>query len=69
MKFLCDVHIPFKLVRWLISEGFEAIHINSILDSWHTEDSKIRKFSDENDFILITKDKDFKSSFFIIQSP
>lgn len=69
MKFLCDVHISLKFVKHINNLGFECIHINSILDKWFTIDSKIAKFSDENDYILITKDFDFKNSFLVNKSP
>ncbi len=32
MMFLCDVHISHKIVAHLKSLGFEAIHVNNILD-------------------------------------
>ncbi len=38
MKILCDVHLPKRLVSFLIKEGIEAIHGSSILDSWTTKD-------------------------------
>lgn len=69
MKFLCDVHISFKFARHVNSLGFECIHVNTILDKWFTIDSKIARFSDENDYILITKDFDFKNSFLVNKSP
>ena len=69
MKFLCDVHISFKLVKTIQVLGFECIHVNAILDKWHTKDSEIAKYVDENNYILITKDSDFRDSFFIKNSP
>lgn len=69
MKFLCDVHLSIKLTKHINNKGFECIHINSILDKWFTTDSTIAKFSDLNDFILITKDFDFKNSFLIQKTP
>jgi len=69
MKFLCNVHIPLKLVTYLNSFGFEAIHVNMILNKWFTSDNDINKFADENDFIVITKDSDFRNSFYIQKSP
>nr|WP_309757331.1 DUF5615 family PIN-like protein [Flavobacterium sp.] len=69
MKFLCDVHISIKLAKHINNQGFECIHINTILDKWFTIDSAIAKFSDLNDFILITKDFDFKNSFLVQKSP
>ncbi|MBG6062941.1 putative nuclease of putative toxin-antitoxin system [Flavobacterium sp. CG_9.1] len=69
MKFLCDVHIPIKLSKHISNKGFECIHINTILEKWLTTDDAIAKFSDLNDFLLITKDFDFKNSFLINKSP
>ena len=69
MKFLCDVHISIKLVKHLNNLGFESIHVNTILEKWFTTDSAIAKYSDSNDFILVTKDFDFKNSFLINKTP
>jgi predicted nuclease of predicted toxin-antitoxin system len=65
MKFLCDVHISYKLVNNLVSLGFECIHVNGILNKWHTTDSDICAYADKNEFVIITKDSDFKDSFLI----
>lgn len=69
MRFLCDVHISYKLVNHIISFGFEVIHVNQILDKWNTKDKDISEYSDFNDLILISKDHDFRNSFFIKGSP
>lgn len=69
MRFLCDVHISYKIVNFLSQAGFETIHVNSILDKWFTKDKDIRRFADENDYILLTKDSDFRESYFIQKSP
>lgn len=69
MKFLCDVHISYKIVNFLIGVGFETIHVNSILDKWFTKDEDICKFADENNMIVLTKDSDFKNSFLIRRTP
>ncbi len=69
MKFLCDVHISFKIVRLLDSLGFEAIHVNDILDKWHTKDEDISSYADVNNMIVMTKDSDFRDSFFIKHTP
>ena len=69
MKFLCDVHIPIKLSKFIDENGFTSIHVNNILERWNTKDEDIMKYADENDLILISKDSDFKSSFFINKSP
>jgi predicted nuclease of predicted toxin-antitoxin system len=69
MKFLCDVHISYKIVRHIRSLGYEAIHINEILDRWHTKDADICTYADENNLIVLTKDADFKNSFLIRNTP
>lgn len=69
MKFLCDVHISYKLVNHLNSLGFEAIHVNQILDKWLTSDKKICDFADKENYIVISKDADFRNSFYIEKTP
>jgi predicted nuclease of predicted toxin-antitoxin system len=69
MKFLCDVHISYKIVKYLNSAGHETIHVNHILDKWKTKDKDICKFADQHGLILITKDSDFRDSFFISNTP
>jgi predicted nuclease of predicted toxin-antitoxin system len=69
MKFLCDVHISYKIVRYLESLGYQAIHINEILEKSGTKDSDICNYADQNDMIVMTKDADFRDSYFIKQTP
>ena len=69
MKFLCDVHISYKIVRYLRSLEFETIHVNEILEKWHTKDGDICTYADENDLIVLTKDADFRNSFLISNTP
>lgn len=69
MQFLCDVHISYKLVNAIENLGFRCIHVNDILDKWYTKDAAIAAFVDENDYILITKDVDFRNSFFVKKTP
>lgn len=69
MEFLCDVHISYKVVRFLIKSGFKATHVNEILDKWHTKDGDICEYADSRDLILVTKDVDFKNSYLINNTP
>jgi predicted nuclease of predicted toxin-antitoxin system len=69
MKFICDVHISFKLVKHLNSLGHKALHVNDLLNKWHTKDSEISAYADLHDLILITKDYDFKNSFLVNGTP
>ncbi len=69
MKFLCDVHIPLKLVKTLNNKGFEALHMKNILNGIYTKDEDISEFADRLDYIVVTKDSDFRNSFFIKGKP
>jgi len=69
MKFLCDVHISYKIVNHLNSIGFEAIHVNEILNKWFTKDKDICHYADTNDLIVLTKDSDFRDSYFVKNTP
>lgn len=69
MKFLCDVHISYKISNHLKLLGFVSVHVNEILNKWFTSDTDISNYADENDFIVISKDSDFRDSYYIKQSP
>jgi predicted nuclease of predicted toxin-antitoxin system len=52
MRYLCDVHISYKVCKFLEQYGHQAIHVNSILNKWFTEDSAICEYADQNDYIV-----------------
>jgi predicted nuclease of predicted toxin-antitoxin system len=56
-------------VKHLRTLGYVVIHVNEILNNWFTADSMISKFADDNDLIVITKDSDFRNSFYINNTP
>jgi predicted nuclease of predicted toxin-antitoxin system len=69
MKFLCDVHIPYRLVNELRERGIEATHVNRLPQQWHTTDNEICRYADTNDYIVVSKDIDFRNSYFLRHSP
>lgn len=69
MRFPCDVHIPMRLSKHLQRLGFESEHVNNVLKGYSTRDIDIANYCDENNLILITKDRDFKNSFLLGQTP
>jgi len=69
MKFLCDVHISIKLSKRIQELGFQAEHVNNILDKWNTKDEDICKYADQKGYILISKDQDFRNSYLLKRSP
>jgi predicted nuclease of predicted toxin-antitoxin system len=68
-KVLCDVHIALKVAKFFKHKGYEAIHVNNILESYHTKDSAISDYANQHGFTVITKDIDFKDSHFIQDKP
>jgi predicted nuclease of predicted toxin-antitoxin system len=70
MNFLIDVHLSISLSKFLNSQqACSAIHVNQILQKWHTTDAEICKYADENSLVVITKDQDFKNSHFVNKTP
>lgn len=68
-KVLCDVHIAIKVAKFFAEKGYEAVHVNNILDSYHTKDSVISDYANTHGFTVITKDIDFKDSHFLQGKP
>lgn len=69
MRLLCDVHISYRIVNFLKQYADQVIHVNNILDKWYTTDQAICTYADSHDFIVISKDKDFKHSHLVRLSP
>lgn len=69
MHFICDVHISYKIRTHLVKLGYEASHINKILQGDISDDAMIAKHCLDNDCILITKDFDFVDSYFLNRVP
>ncbi len=69
MRFICDVHLPIRLSKFLVAQGAESVHVNQILDGSSTADVSICHYADENDCIVITKDADFKNSYLLRKTP
>lgn len=69
MKVLCDVHISYKVTNFFRNNKIEAIHVNEILDGSYTKDKDICLFADQHDYIVVTKDIDFRNSHFLSKTP
>ena len=69
MKILCDVHISYKLVKYLKNKAIEVQHLNAILDKWNTNDNDLCRYADENNYMIVSKDKDFRNSYFLQGKP
>ena len=69
MNFLLDVHLPRRLTTFIEGKGQEAIHVLDILNGGRTKDTEIRKYADQHQLVIITKDKDFVTSHTFLRSP
>ena len=61
--------IRMDLRETLEEEGYEAIHVNQILDGDHTKDADLAAYADENGFTVVSKDSDFKNSYLLKSTP
>jgi len=69
IRVICDVHIARRIVRFFEVKGCPALHVNDILDGWHTKDAAISDYADRNGLTVVTKDADFKHSHLLYHSP
>jgi predicted nuclease of predicted toxin-antitoxin system len=69
MNFICDVHIPYRLVNFLIKAGHHAIHVNNLMSGSKSKDIEIARYADSQNQIVITKDEDFENLHFGLSTP
>lgn len=69
MTILCNVHISYKICKFLDDKNINTIHVNQILNKSETKDSEICTYAGSNDFIALTKAIDFKNTFLINKTP
>ena len=68
MKFFVDAQLPCHLCALLKDKEHDAIHTDDLSSKERTRDSVIRAFV-EKKRILITKDSDFETSYYLQRSP
>ena len=69
MKFIVDAQLPKSLARLLRERGHNAVHTLELPLKNATTDSHIRKYSIEDERVVISKDSDFLDSFMIKREP
>lgn len=69
MKVLCDVHLSLRLVKFLTAQGVPAVHANHLANKSESTDAEIVAFADNNDYVVFTKDEDFRTSYLLRQRP
>jgi predicted nuclease of predicted toxin-antitoxin system len=69
VKFLIDAQLPETLVNLFIYKGFEALHTSSLPQSNRTSDKQLLHLAANENYIIVTKDKDFLDYFLINKQP
>lgn len=69
MKFLVDAQLPRRLAVRLRQEGYEVRHTLDLPLRNRTPDSSLSYLSVHDQYILVTKDEDFVSSFHLQRRP
>ena len=61
--------MPIRLSKFLAIQGAGSIHVNQILDGSRTADAAISEYADKNDYIVVTKDTDFRNAYLLKKTP
>lgn len=69
MKFLVDAQLPRRLVSRMREAGYEAIHTLDLPLGNRTSDSLINEISVNEEYIVVTKDADFVTTFHLHRRP
>ncbi len=69
MKFLVDAHLPRRMIRWFCEAGCEAMHTLDLPNGNRSTDEQIRKFADNDQRVLISKDADLVDSHLLSGQP
>ena len=60
MKFLVDAQLPARLAHTLTDLGHDALHTSSLPAGNSTSDADVVRIADEDDRVVISKDRDFR---------
>jgi len=69
VKFLVDAQLPAVLCKTIQSAGLQCIHVHDILDGYVTPDKSIIAYAEANNCVIVTKDKDFPTTFNLLGKP
>lgn len=69
MKFLIDAQLPARVARQLNDAGHDALHTTQLVEGNRTTDDAIAWIADEQDRVVVSKDRDFRDSHLLRGSP
>jgi len=69
VRFLVDAQLPRRLARLLAAAGHDALHTLELADANRTTDDQINVHSARDGRIVVTKDSDFVTTFWLNRVP
>jgi predicted nuclease of predicted toxin-antitoxin system len=69
VKFLVDAQLPERLSRQLVDAGHDVLHTSQLADGNRTTDQEIVRLADEQDRVVVSKDRDFRDSHLLRGAP
>jgi predicted nuclease of predicted toxin-antitoxin system len=69
VKFVVDAQLPAKLSRLLTDAGHDSVHTSQLLEGNRIPDATLADLADDEDRVLITKDRDFRNSHLLRRTP
>ena len=69
MKFIFDAHLPPSLCKIVEDRGHEALTTKDLPFGNSSTDEQITAFSAQEDWVVVTKDKDFYFSHILNRNP
>lgn len=69
MRFLVDAQLPVRLARTLTAAGHDALHSVDLRDGNRSSDAEIAAVADEQNRVVVTKDRDFRASHLVRGTP
>ena len=69
MKFVVDAQLPAKLSRLLVEAGHDSVHTSQLPEGNRTTDATLANLADDENRVVVTKDRDFRNSHLLRRSP
>lgn len=69
MRFLLDAQLPVRLARALRSAGHDVLHTSDLPRGNASTDDEVCEVADEQERVVVTKDRDFRDSHLLRRTP
>jgi len=69
VRLLIDAQLTYRLTKWFVARGIDAIHTSTLMTGDRTLDGELSCLADGERRILVTKDADFVDSHFLRAEP